>query len=111
MTDFTTAAIHSALSGLSVRQKATADNIANIQTPGYLAGRVDFESSLRDALAGRTSAVEPSMTRSLSPTRTDGNNVNLDTETLSMVETNLKYQTMVEAMNHKFRLLRTSIGG
>ncbi|MCW2531724.1 MAG: flagellar basal-body rod protein FlgB, partial [Blastococcus sp.] len=48
--DATSTTLHAALSGLAQRQRVTADNIANIQTPGFLAGRVDFESSLRGAL-------------------------------------------------------------
>ena len=40
----------------------------------------------------------------------DGNNVNLDDETLTMTDTNLRYETMVDAMNTKFRILRTAIG-
>ena len=51
--------LQAALRGLSLRQRTIADNIANVETPGFLAGRVDFETSLREATAaGRpTSAV------------------------------------------------------
>ena len=45
--DATMSALHAALSGLAQRQRVTADNIANINTPGFLAGKVDFESSLK----------------------------------------------------------------
>src|SRR5215213_4138716 len=98
-------ALQSALKGLTTRQRVTADNIANVQTPGYLAGRVDFESSLRSAVASGsdTPQAAAAVTRSTAETRTDGNNVNLDDETVSMIDTNLRYQTMVEAMNAKFR--------
>ena len=34
--DLTTTALHSALDGLSQRQRTTADNISNIETPGFL---------------------------------------------------------------------------
>ena len=109
--DTTMDTIYSALRGLSARQKVTADNIANIQTPGFLAGKVDFESSLQRAIkTGNPDAATIHTGRSVAPTRQDGNNVNLDDETLTMVDTNLRYQTMVEAMNAKFRLLRTAIG-
>jgi flagellar basal-body rod protein FlgB len=53
----------------------------------------------------------PTTTRSTDPTRQDGNNVNLDDETVSALETNLRYQTMVDAVNAKFRLLRSAITG
>ena len=111
ISDATMDVIYQAMRGLQARQKVNADNIANIQTPGFLAGTVDFESSLQNAIAGGNPAEAAVQTgRSTAPTRTDGNNVNLDDETLSMVDTNLRYQTMVEAMNAKFRLLRTAIG-
>jgi flagellar basal-body rod protein FlgB len=34
--DTTTATLHAALAGLAQRQRVTADNIANVQTPGFL---------------------------------------------------------------------------
>jgi flagellar basal-body rod protein FlgB len=110
--DITTTALHSALNGLAKRQRVTADNIANIETPGFLAGRVDFESSLKSALEDRkVSEAQITTARSLEPTREDGNNVNLDAEVLSNVDTNLSYQTMLRAVDEKFGLLRTVIKG
>lgn len=38
------------LDGLSARQRATANNIANIDTPGYKAQHVHFEDQLRQAI-------------------------------------------------------------
>jgi flagellar basal-body rod protein FlgB len=114
MNDLSLDALTSALHGLSERQRAIADNIANVQTPNFHARRVDFESSLERAWADGdrdeiTAAANPVASRSLEATRTDGNNVNLDDETVSAMETNLRYQTTVEAVNHKFRLLRSAI--
>ena len=104
-------AVHAALRGLSARQRTLADNIANLETPGFLAGRVSFEDSLSRAVAAGTPATASVETaRSLAPTGVNGNNVNLDEETVALIDTQLKYQTMTEAMNAKFRLLRTSIG-
>lgn len=112
MIDPVLSALHGALRGLSARQRTIADNIANVQTPGYRAGRVDFEASLGAALeSGGEAPVEYTRRRSLDPTRMDGNNVRLDTETVAMVETNLRYQAMIEAVNAKFGLLRTAIKG
>ena len=87
--DVTSSALHSALTGLAQRQRVTADNIANLQTPGFLAGRVDFETGLRGALAsGQTpTASTGTVRRSMEPTRLDGNNVNLDAETVIATET------------------------
>jgi flagellar basal-body rod protein FlgB len=110
--DVVTTTLHRALTGLSTRQRVTADNIANIETPGYLAGRVQFEDALRTAVADGTPADARSrVERSLEPTRLNGNNVNLDHETLSNVDTGLKYQLMLRALDGKYGLLRDVIRG
>ncbi len=109
--DVTSVALRSALTGLSMRQRTIADNVANINTPLYLAGRVDFESALRSAVAdGQTTRVTPTASRSLEPTREDGNNVNLDQETLSGIETNLRYQLTLRAVDERGKLVRTALG-
>jgi flagellar basal-body rod protein FlgB len=110
--DVTSVALHSALRGLAARQRAIADNVANIETPGFLAGKVEFEDALRSAVAsGDTAGASgaPAVVRSMRPTREDGNNVNLDEETLSNVETGLRYQLVTRAMDHQFALLRTAM--
>ena len=110
--DITAATLHTALSGLAKRQRVVADNIANIQTPGFRAGRVSFEDSLRSAVAaGAPDDAAVSVARSLEPTREDGNNVNLDHETLSQIDTNLRYQVSLRALDSKFGLLSTVIKG
>jgi len=110
--DVTSTAVQVALAGLSQRQRVIADNIANVQTPGYRAGVVSFESALRDAVsAGTPGDAVPSQARSLEPTRTDGNNVNLDHETLSNVDTGLRYQLMLHAMDAKLMLVHDAVRG
>ena len=103
--------LHSALRGLSLRQRTIADNIANIETPGFLAGRVDFETNLRAAAQEGRRTEGPTSARSLQPTRLDGNNVNLDEETLAAMETGLRYELTVQAITNRFNGIRTAIGG
>ena len=109
--DVTSSALKAALDGLAQRQRVTADNIANINTPGFLAGRVDFESSLRGALARgeKPASASAVVARSLEPTNTNGNNVNLDTETVSATETGLRYQLALNALDGKYNSLRTAL--
>lgn len=110
--DLTLSALHTALRGLAERQRVIATNTANIETPGYLAGRVSFETELQSALsAGGNVDVAPAHESSLEPTRPDGNNVNLDRETVMGTDTELRYQLMVRAVDAKFGLLRTAITG
>jgi flagellar basal-body rod protein FlgB len=110
--DITSVTVHTALNGLAMRQRVTADNIANIETPGFLAGRVSFEDNLKRAVDnGSPAGASLSNDRSLEPTRVNGNNVNLDHETLTHIDTNMRYQLMLRAVDSKISLLRTAIGG
>jgi flagellar basal-body rod protein FlgB len=109
--DVTSSALKAALDGLAQRQRVTADNIANINTPGFLAGRVDFESSLRGAITGgeNPASANAVTARSLEPTNTNGNNVNLDSETIIATETGLRYQLALNALDGKYNQLRTAL--
>jgi flagellar basal-body rod protein FlgB len=99
----------SALDALALRQRVIADNIANVQTPGYHAKRVEFEAALTAAVKHGSGTVKASTETSLEPTREDGNNVNLDTETLSNIDTNLRYQLASQAVSGKYAMLRTAM--
>lgn len=111
MIDSTGSALYAALNGLASRQRVIANNVANVETPGYIAGRVSFEDSLRAAVAGGDAgAAGVSTTRSSDPVNVNGNNVSLDTEVVSLTETDLAYQLMIQAINGKFSLLRSAIG-
>jgi flagellar basal-body rod protein FlgB len=109
--DVTSVALHTALNGLSLRQRVTANNIANIETPNFHAGKVSFEDALNSALANGDNPGDVTATvgTSLEPTREDGNNVNLDEETISSYDTQLRYETTLQAMNNKFNLLKDVI--
>jgi flagellar basal-body rod protein FlgB len=111
--DLAIEAIQGALHGLAARQRTIADNIANSETPGFLAGQVSFESSLASAIGsgGDPASVQPAVTRSSAPTNLQGNNVSLDDETVTAMKTDMSYQLMIEAMTSKFNLLRLSIAG
>lgn len=105
----TSVALSSALDGLALRQRTIASNIANVNTPDYHAKRVVFEDALAasvEAGDGRAVAVT---SRSLEPTRLDGNNVNLDTETLSNIDTVLRFQFAARAVDGSFTSLRTAM--
>ncbi|MET0433738.1 flagellar basal body protein [Cellulomonas sp. GbtcB1] len=102
-------AINSALDGLAARQRAIAENVANIQTPGYHAKKVQFEDALARAVSAGTGAASATTARSLEPTRMDGNNVNLDEETLLNVDTQLRYQLATQAVDGTFSGVRTAM--
>lgn len=113
--DVSSAALRVALTGLAERQRVIANNISNLETPNFRARRVQFEAALSEAVAsGSPEAIDrvtPSVEESLEPTRLNGNNVNLDGQTLSNVDTNLRYQLMLRALDGKYSTLRTVIRG
>ncbi|MCQ2002044.1 flagellar basal body protein [Arthrobacter zhaoxinii] len=102
-------ALQSALDGLALRQRTIASNIANVNTPGYQAQRVTFEDALAKSVKAGSGAVAPTTERSLEPTRLDGSNVNLDTETLSNIDTVLRYQFATQAVGGEANSLRTAL--
>lgn len=105
----TSAALTSALDGLSQRQRAIADNIANVNTPGYHAQRVQFEQALASSVEAGDGSATATTSLSEEPTRTDGNNVNLDTETLSNIDTVLRFQFASQALNAQFTGVRAAL--
>ena len=105
----TSAALASALDGLAARQRAIANNIANVTTPGYPAARVSLEAALAGGGAAHAAHTTATTARSLEPTRLDGNNVNLDTETLSNVDTVLRFQFASQAAGNQFTAIRSAL--
>ncbi|WIB65572.1 flagellar basal body protein [Curtobacterium sp. MCBD17_040] len=104
-------ALSSALNGLSERQNAIADNIANINTPNYKAKVVDFEAALSQSVAAGSGNVAPTTTTSLEPTQLNGNNVNLNEEDLSNMDTVLKFQFASQAATQQFTEMQDVLKG
>ncbi|GBD23442.1 Flagellar basal body rod protein FlgB [bacterium HR29] len=116
------------LDGLAQRRQAIADNIANIDTPGYQRKVVDFEAALQRELgtARQTLAVTdprhiatpPSAgglslqaAQRLASSRLDANTVDIDQEMVLLFETQARYQAAATAISHKFAQLRNVIRG
>jgi flagellar basal-body rod protein FlgB len=110
LSDLATNALYEAMQGLWAQQQAVANNVANVDTPGYQAKDVSFESSLSQAIAaGDPSQMQVSVTTSTAPDQQDGNNVNLADQMTQGEKASMQFQTMVDAMNAKFQLLSTAI--
>ena len=113
ITDQTMAAIEYAMNALTLRAEVTANNVANSEVPDFKASRVSFEDQLLRALDGTgiERVLGPDVAGTGDPGDAIGNNVNIESEIVSMMETNLLQQAMVEAFNFKAGLLRSAIGG
>lgn len=109
--DGVSAVLGAALDGLSMRQRVIADNIANVDTPGFRATSVDFESSLRSAIAsGDASDVGVATAVTDTPVGPDGNSVDLRKETVAAMQSQFQYQMMTRAVSDRFDIMRISAG-
>ena len=94
----------------SDRQQTIAANMANVDTPGYHTKDVNFQSAMRQAMDTGEMQMEPaSMEVASLPERPDGNNVNIDRESMLMSETQLQYQMGVQLVKSQFHTLYTAI--
>ncbi len=93
--------------------KLTAANMANVDTPGYRAMDIDFETEMRSALAGTDSMDATSHVR-VKPeeglvVRPDGNNVSMDRESLKLAEAQLKFKTGVSILRQQYAMVMDAI--
>jgi len=105
----TSMALTSAMDGLALRQRTIANNIANINTPDYHAKVVSFESALAQSVADGDGVSAATTERSLDPTLQNGNNVNLDTETLANIDALLRYQFATKAFEVPVSSIRAAM--
>ncbi len=125
-------AISTALDGLSMRQRVTGNNIANIDTPGYKAQFVKFEDQLKRALKTNNDRRNLALTNTTSghlkfnespgsqlieigsnnnDLRNDANNVDIDLEMTNLAETTLRYQALTQLTTNKLGLLKNIVRG
>jgi len=114
LNDVSIAALHAAMNGLSARERAVNDGIANVNTPYFRARRVAFESDLKRAVesgADPVTSVTPTVSFTDDPAGLTGNNVDLEAETLIGVDTQMRYELALRAAGDRFSLLRSAIRG
>lgn len=102
-----------------VRQSVISDNIANAETPGFKARRVDFEGELQRAVnAVETGAMGPEI-HEVQATITqdphselgqDLNTVDMDREMAAMTKNDIQYSAGTQLINKKFFFLKYAIG-
>jgi flagellar basal-body rod protein FlgB len=110
--DVASLTLQRAISGLSTRQQVTANNIANLETPGFIASSVDFESSLADAIsAGNPTASSTSVSPTTLTPGLNGNNVDLATELTTATKTTLQEQLLSNALTSQYGLISMVLKG
>jgi len=91
----------------SLRQKAIANNVANLETPGYRRVDVKFEELLAKALSSpgevKLSKAEPQVHQpQKTPVNSNGNDVNLESEVGQMVKNTLRYKAYIRLLNKRY---------
>lgn len=128
--DKTTNALATSLAMRQLRHSVTASNIANAETPGYHAKKVDFEAALGRALdidgmrgmsttsgdhfavgGGLSAAVRPDVYENPEGAiNNDGNTVDLEKEMSALSENAILYKTALQLINKKMAALKYAIG-
>ena len=119
-----------ALALRSERQRLIASNIANADTPGYVARDMDFSQALKQAtsgmsnasalaasqpghLAGNPGVIKESTLNYAMPSQTnlDGNSVDMDRERACFADNSIKYEATLRFINSNVRMTLSAISG
>ncbi len=105
-----------------LREQTIANNLANVDTPGYKRKDVDFQSVLRQELGNMkyTTLDEKVYNADLSHLnastyidainysyRIDKNNVDVDTENVELASEKIRYDALTDSMTQEFSRLRS----
>ena len=93
---------------LSLRQKLTASNIANADTPGYKTRDIDFQAEFAAALDGASPRV---LEVNGLAVKNDGNNVSLDREARMLAENALRFNIGIQLLKGELEDVRKAING
>lgn len=111
----------------SMKHNLISGNIANAETPGYKAKRIDFEDTLARALSlteapmsrtnskhmragGEVGEVTPEIYNNPNNVvREDGNTVDRDAEMVALAENQMLYNSSIESLRRKIALLKYAI--
>ncbi|WP_286947124.1 flagellar basal body rod protein FlgB [Acetobacterium sp. UBA5834] len=127
----TSAIYQKALDGTWQRQKATSNNIANSETPGYKAVKVNFEDSLKaeinklkttstgssSAFLDKMESIESienskiSVYEGATSSRLDENNVDLESENIDISKSVLQYYYLVRGFSDSHSRLKYAVNG
>jgi len=126
------ALLKGAIAAAELRQQVIADNIANVDTPRFKRSEVLFEELLASRLASQTGsklelrrthvkhlpagrgtgAVSPRIvTDETTLMNNNANNVDIDREMALLAKNQLRYNAMIQQLNHKISMLRIGIEG
>ena len=115
MFDATTDALATAIRMRQIKHNVTASNIANHETPGYKAQKVEFEEALAKSLElGGTDAGALPVTAEIfdnpeAVVNNDGNTVDMEKEMSALAENSILYKSALQLINKKMAALRYAV--
>lgn len=119
-----------AMDAASLRNEVIANNIANVETPGFKKSEVIFSEKIKKVLqntnnhgklvitnprhisinTGTISEVNPEIcTITNTSYRNDGNNVDIDVEMAESAKNKIYYDALSQSISNEIRLLRLAI--
>ena len=122
----TISSLEKGLSYATTKNKAIAQNIANVDTPGYKSKDVDFKTIMADAQSSAVSSYKTderhydftiasqgsgAYSKDNFRARSNGNGVNMDTEQAKLAENTIYYNALIERVSGKLTSLNTAIKG
>jgi len=106
--------IEAGLKAEAMRQQAIANNVANLQTPGYRRLDVKFKQLLTKAIeSGGDFDIEELQPELYQPKNTavkpDGNDVNLEAEVGELVKNSIRQKAFIRLLNKKYSQIDQAI--
>src|SRR3990170_2927992 len=103
----------------SIKHKVIANNIANVNTPGYKKMDVSFadqlEKAVNESFMNKFDTLQPKIVVSKEDAsdtvRNDGNNVDMDKEVSSLVKNTLSYSIFTQLLAKKYEGIKSAIEG
>jgi flagellar basal-body rod protein FlgB len=110
------------LDATAKRGSIISNNIANVNTPNYKREDISFETELKNAFVNAEGNTVDSRVKNLNLStlgqnvytdyselsyRSDGNNVDIDTENGILAKTQIKYNGLIELLNKDFDALQS----
>ena len=107
-------ALERAIQGSAIRHEALAENIANVNTPGYRRQDVDFHTALQAAMPGGRDAlaavpIAPAVDDA-APMRPDGNSVDVDAESANLAQNALEYEALAQVLRARGDIIEIAMG-
>src|SRR5262245_59133023 len=115
-TDFQVDLLARLLDVSGLRHTLIAQNVANVNTPGYRQRAVEFEEALGRALtSGQRApalAIEPKVVEPQGlQERGDGNNVDIDVEMGQLSKNTILYRVYGQLLSGKLAMMRSAVTG